>query len=398
MYRNSLLPCVLTAALLAPSAHAVEDETTLGFVFTYLWYDLYQGDDACKEPAIGTAEYARPKLPKSERSGPMAGDLLQKLRNYSIKGHTGSDTNTQGILPATEARKNVVHIPGNIDMCYRPADYDDPPHRVVTGPTALGMDLDRSDSAKASAAPKQCARQPFKSPAGDEGIDNQFYRVIGCISSYRHDGAYRALYSDEIQDRDRKEGRNTTLLEITGVDDPRNDDDVQVGIFSSLNPTQYDSAAKGLSWVSYTAGKEARWNNVLKGRIKDGILTTTPADVRIHKVHNHSKGEPAEWYIRDARLRLELRPDGSAAGELAGYFDLESLYDVEFKGYHGAVMQSYYGYSCPAVYASMKQLADGYPDPATGQCTAISSALKVEAVRAFVFRSDTKGPQQSARR
>ena len=388
MNRRSLLASVLTVTLLTSIAHAAENDKKLGFVFTYLWYDLYQGDDACKEPAIGAAEYARPKLPKSERSGPMAGDLLEKLRNYSLKGHTGHDTNTQGILPPAEQRKNVVWIPGNIDMCYHPADYDDPPHRVVTGPTAFGMHLD---------APKSCAQPTFTSPSGEKGINNQFYRVIGCISSYRHDGAYRALYSDEIQDRDRKEGRNTTLLEITGVDDPRNDDDVQVGIYSSSNPTQYDSAAKGLAWVSYTAGKEARWRNVLKGRIKDGILTTTPADIRIHKVHNHSAGEAAEWYIRDARLRLEIRPDGSAAGELAGYFDLESLYDVEFRGYHGAVMQSYYGYSCPAVYASMKQLADGHPDPATGRCTALSGALEVEAVRAFVFQPDSK-PQQTARK
>ena len=40
--------------------------------------------------------------------------------------------------------------------------------------------------------------------------------------------------------------------------------------------------------------------------------------------------------------------------------------------------------NCPAMYAAFKQMADGDPDPKTGQCTTISSAYGVEAVPAFL--------------
>ena len=42
-------------------------------------------------------------------------------------------------------------------------------------------------------------------------------------------------------------------------------------------------------------------------------------------------------------------------------------------------------FDCPALYEAVHKLADGYPDPKTGQCTAISSAYFIEAVAAFVI-------------
>jgi hypothetical protein len=42
------------------------------------------------------------------------------------------------------------------------------------------------------------------------------------------------------------------------------------------------------------------------------------------------------------------------------------------------------GASGPAAYRALKRLADGYKDPKTGVCTALSSARKFEFVRAFI--------------
>ena len=46
--------------------------------------------------------------------------------------------------------------------------------------------------------------------------------------------------------------------------------------------------------------------------------------------------------------------------------------------------QSYGQLSSPSLYKAMRRLADGYPDPATGQMTAISSALSVKFVQAYL--------------
>ena len=42
------------------------------------------------------------------------------------------------------------------------------------------------------------------------------------------------------------------------------------------------------------------------------------------------------------------------------------------------------GIDCAGEYNTLKKLADGMRDPKTGQCTAISSALELKAVPAFV--------------
>ena len=41
-------------------------------------------------------------------------------------------------------------------------------------------------------------------------------------------------------------------------------------------------------------------------------------------------------------------------------------------------------WSPPGMYAATVRMADGRRDPDTGRCTAISSALKIEAVRTFI--------------
>ena len=42
-------------------------------------------------------------------------------------------------------------------------------------------------------------------------------------------------------------------------------------------------------------------------------------------------------------------------------------------------------FSCPALYEAMNRLADGYKDPATGKCTALSSAFNIRVVRTFIM-------------
>ncbi|MBW1882909.1 MAG: hypothetical protein JRJ58_05240, partial [Deltaproteobacteria bacterium] len=44
------------------------------------------------------------------------------------------------------------------------------------------------------------------------------------------------------------------------------------------------------------------------------------------------------------------------------------------------------GFMCAGIYHAMPRVADGHPDPETGRCTSISTAIHFEAVPAFLIR------------
>jgi hypothetical protein len=40
------------------------------------------------------------------------------------------------------------------------------------------------------------------------------------------------------------------------------------------------------------------------------------------------------------------------------------------------------------MYVAAHELADGYPDPETGECTALSSSYTIETIPAFIIRPE----------
>ena len=138
-----------------------------------------------------------------------------------------------------------------------------------------------------------------------------------------------------------------------------------------------DAAGNILPFASYRIDGNPRYGTTLKGRIKDGILTTEPADVHLPFYGNRVE---TEFFIRDFRLELTLTENG-ATGLIGGYHDLENWWDyVRKMGYLVETAQ----FSCPALYAAALQLADGHPDDKTGACTSLSVAYSVDTIRAFV--------------
>ena len=91
--------------------------------------------------------------------------------------------------------------------------------------------------------------------------------------------------------------------------------------------------------------------------------------------------------IKDMRLRLELSDDGAKArGMAAGYYGVDQL--IFYIGGLGPISSTAIS-NCPSIYVAAHELADGYPDPQTGKCTALSSAYNFSAVAAFVVHPNT---------
>jgi hypothetical protein len=245
------------------------------------------------------------------------------------------------------------------------------PFREAQGATALGLNLDG-----------KVGPHDFTSPDGEQGIDNQMYRVLGCVGNYRGpDGSYRHF----IEDYMRKFNYNRWLIELTNVDDLTNDDDVDVTLYRGKDPLMVDALggfiAGSTQHVDFRWGKSFIYH--LKGKIKDGVLTTEPADVTFPE--SQARGVPY-LLVRGWRVKLHMKPDG-AEGLMAGYTDIERYYNSlgqNWSTHH----RSYGAEAMASEYRSMIKNADGYPDPATGQNTAISMAWEVKFAQAFILKDE----------
>lgn len=276
----------------------------------------------------------------------------------------------------------------------------DPGYRTVEIPDikAYGIDLDRMHSSSSARAPAgTCPHDDLLGMNGERGIDNQFYRVVGCSKSFQSTGQSNTF---EIE---MHTGSWGILLTLEDLDDIHNDDHVEVGFFANADPIELSPTREPLPNVTYAADQDPRFRAKTRGRIVDGVLTTEPVDVRFHWVVNSMI---LERPLRDARVQMTLRKDGTLEGYLAGYTPVEEMYDLQFgyrngkdatgnlaalrlRGGSATGAAAVLGHTCNGAYFALHAHADGHPDPATGKCTSISTQYRLKAMPAFVVDTQT---------
>ncbi len=296
----------------------------------------------------------------------------------------------------------VFSDPNAKNLCMNPElGHPNPTFRTVTGKNvpAYGIDLDGQDSrADGKPAPGTCAHDDFRGFNGEKGIDNQFFRVVGCSKSYQSTGQSNTYEIGMFA------GEWGILLTLKGVDNLQNDDNVEVGFFASADPIELSPTRQPLANATYAAEQNPRFRAVAHGRIVNGVLTTDPVDVRFHWIVNNIH---LERVLDDARLRMTFTPDGGLDGVLAGYVPVEDAYDINYgfrSGKDANGNPAPYGlragssigqarvleHTCEGAYYALQQAADGHRDPATGKCTAISTQYLIKAIPAFVVDVATK--------
>lgn len=354
----ALLGCLLATATFAQQSS--QKKQTLGFVVANWDNAIYETKfmDECPEgPAIGNDEIWWRGLSRENKD------------KFTDKGL---------VQPVDRRFLSVLRGPKGEDVCWNPTIVQDPPLRTIKGKTSYGFDLD--GSADGSATPKSCKHENFTGVDGRTGVDNQMYRLLGCHYGWRHNGVLDTFGNEER----RNSGRGVVLIEITGIDDPKNSENVQVAFYRALDPFPIDSSGRILPYASYRVdsnGGKPRYGTVAQGKIKDGVLITEAVDLKLPYYANSAY---AEIDLRDMKLELDLTvgEDGKVRGLVGGYYDFDKWWEymlkVEFLIATG-------DWSCPALYTAAKELADGYPDPETGECTAISSAFKMDALPAFIL-------------
>jgi len=291
--------------------------------------------------------------------------------------------------------QTINTAPDGRNLCLNPeAGLPDPNWRMVTGSNVRVGGIDLAGGGRPAGS---CGQKDFLGTDGKPGIDNQFYRVVGCMAGFQSNGAANGFQTEMLT------GSWGILIALGKVDSLTNDPDVEVTISANADPIQLSADRKPLAFATYAVDRDPRYRAVTRGRIAGGVLTIDPADVRLHNVVN---GAYTDRVLRDARLRLVVNPDGSLEGYLAGYTPLDAMYDVQFgarsaktakgelaperarmntsMGRAGAL-----GYTCHGAYYAMKQAADGHPD-AQGHCTSISTQYRIKLLPAFVVQTQTQ--------
>lgn len=366
MKRQTLIAgAVLAGGLLA--LPGLSEARTLGFIVSIFTHAAYDGAEDC--PAgfnTDAATYYLQQQPAAERARIRTEADKERLYRQLARGAKLLDRTTP----------NVCNTPTE----FMTREYLDPNFRTITHTgIAPGMNLD-GDDGSGTAPANTCQHDNFTNPAGEKGVDNQWWRLMGCTRYYRPGGDIEKVAESIIRN-----GEVSIMLEVTGVDDARNDPDVQVGFYSSSEPVQTDGTGTVMTGTSLMVHENPRFHATAKGRIENGLLTTEPADVHLQ---DKALIIDNEWFLKAARLRLEISADGTAKGMLAGYYDVDTFYNYIRQSHVATSING--GYTCPSLYLALHRLADGYPDAQTGKCTAISTAFVLEAVPGFVIHPKTR--------
>ena len=255
------------------------------------------------------------------------------------------------------------------------------PYIETSGNTAIGLNLD------GKVGPKD-----FTSPEGEKGIDNAFYRVTGCNTGFRGPDGQVQLFASKFL---RGFQYNRMMIEISGVDSLADDPSVDVTIMRGRDPILLDASGEraapgGSQRVDERYGKPLIQH--LKGKIEGGVLITEP-EKEITWAWQIEGGHPRSLHIRDMRLRLSLTP-AKADGLMGGYFDVNTLLDWT-NGYATHHL-AYDRLDSPEFYWAMRRVADAYPDPKTGENTALSSAITLNMTQVFIQHPEAPSGKQVA--
>lgn len=357
-----------TASLMLLPASAFA-ESTLGFVIT-TWHNAVYETKFIDECPTGLADgnhfyWWNSKTPKARAE--LTEDGLTnrpfRLRMMLNRGKNGED------------------------ICMDPTSIDFPPIRTVQGQVSFGMNLDGNSDGRPTE--NTCQHENFTSPAGEPGIDNQFYRVVGCIHAYRSVGYFFANPNESRK----LQSLAIILMEVEGVDDPRNDDSVTVTFYRSVDGYALDSTSQFVPYGSYRIDMfegKPRYGDKVQGQIVDGVLTTESADVMLPYFGNYTY---QQMQIRGMRMKLEIDEGGrTSTGLVAGYYPVDLVYH-QAMGIGGVHANAFI--SCPGLWDAANKYADGYPDPETGECTAMSAAWHIQAVPAYVVHPERAPARQA---
>lgn len=240
----------------------------------------------------------------------------------------------------------------------------------VNGKIAEGLDLDGDPSTG------------FTSPTGVKGVDNAFYKALGCWKTYR--GPHRLSTGAQGENDAMREGAWTVVVVVSGAGkDPMNDKNVQIGFYDSSDKIVRDGMGNVAADYTFSIKPDRVHEAVFKGETRNGRLVAQG----VGSVVLRNPGYDKDLQLLKAKVDLQIKPDGSLSGLLGGYRPWLPIYKGWVAG-RGPVIEALTWIQLPDIYYALKRYADYSPTGPGGEKTYISYAMKVEAVPAFVTEPD----------
>jgi hypothetical protein len=280
-----------------------------------------------------------------------------------------------GYIPITTMRGRVDGKPVNIYA--NPQTAPDPNLKPVKGTVAYGFNLDGKEGANDFVDPE----------TAEKGVDNQMFRAVGCINNFAVSPPNLPIYPFAQWDLTR-DAAPAWLIEIRGIDDPQNDDDVTIVMDRSVDVIARDTNGNATADMTMRVDPNSRSRNVVHGKIVNGMVISDKLNVRM-------EADPMlmpMFDFKEARVRFKMKDDGHLEGILGGYHAWWPIYWSYAQG--GWIVEHSAGLDIPGIYYALKKAADADPDPKTGENRAISTAWRIDAAPAIVVSGEAKTAQK----
>jgi hypothetical protein len=358
----SLAVGLIPLFLAALPVRGVDAAVTKSFVFSYFYPATYYGEDTC---------------PKGLNPLPdvfFKRDLkILGLPQAEVDAMFVKDYNNQNGKPTTNWVSAASTRGNGRDNVYlHPTTVPDAHLQPAVGRFGYGFNLEGTVVSGSYEDPE----------THEKGVNNQLFRTLGCIPAYKGSPPPQPPLEAEYRWDSTRPAMGAWLISISG-DDLSRDGDVTVTFENSIDPAiAQDANAHTRSDMTYRVLRRPASRNVLHGRLRHGVITTDPATI----VMACDPYIQPVFEFRRARMRLTLKITGHLEGVLGGYQPWYPIYWSHAKV--GYIDERGFGVDTPALYYALRRNADAYPDPATGDNTAISAAYMIEAVPAFIARPD----------
>jgi predicted lipoprotein with Yx(FWY)xxD motif len=272
----------------------------------------------------------------------------------------------------------IIRGDGKTNVYANPESAPDPGNFTIEGKYAWGFNLDGRGKTDKS----------FEDPVTHEaGIDNELFRTVGCIRSYRpsQPGA-RSVYSEYVWDvlRDRMPAWLIT------VDREGNEGSVTFDRALQTAPRDATGEHPRIN-MTFEVDPSSRAHYVVKGKFDGDTFTANELVPQINFMGDDF-GLASDLSLRGARMKFTMNADGSLKGLVGGYQRWIHVYfAVASRGFSNEYVHSQ---DAPSVYYALKRGADANPDPKTGENRDISAAYMIEALPAKVIHPPAKGKPQ----
>ncbi len=232
---------------------------------------------------------------------------------------------------------------------------------------AAGLNLDDRNSDARDL--EGCRRRDFVSPAGEEGIDNQFALLYETIED-QFPGAVEGIIQGTIN-----EGRLLLMIEMSGVDDPYEDDSVEVRVMLGMGRPDLSASDRIASHQTFEIDPEAPVS-ITHGSIHEGVLEAGPFDVEFPvAVFNVF----FDLRLHNSTLQATQNPDGSWSGIIAGGVTMAQILNIAMMADDMQETQI-----TPLLEIVLPTMSDLQRND-MGVCEQISAGMQFRATPAFTF-------------